>query len=79
MSTVPLPSGNLLKRQLKGMQSDKDMSNISAGLVDDNIYEWDVMLMISDDCKFYGGLLSTLVRGEMLTRGTLQAAFLELV
>jgi len=55
------------------------MSNISAGLVDDNIYEWDVMLMISDDCKFYGGLLSTLVRGEMLTRGTLQAAFLELV
>lgn len=37
------------------MQSDKGLSNISAGLVDDNIYEWEVMLMISDDCKFYGG------------------------
>lgn len=37
------------------MQGDKDLSNISAGLVDDNIYEWEVMLMISDDCKFYGG------------------------
>ncbi|KAF8253850.1 ubiquitin-conjugating enzyme [Wilcoxina mikolae CBS 423.85] len=55
MSTAPLPSGNLLRRQLKEMQSDKDLSNISAGLVDDNIYEWEVMLMISDDCKFYGG------------------------
>jgi ubiquitin-conjugating enzyme E2 G1 len=39
------------------MQGDKDISNISSGLVDDNIYEWEVMLMISDDCKFYGGKL----------------------
>jgi len=51
----PFPSANLLRRQLKEMQNDKDLSNISAGLVDDNIYEWEVMLMISDDCKFYGG------------------------
>lgn len=49
------PSANLLRRQLKEMQADKDLSNISAGLVDDNIYEWEVMLMISDECKFYGG------------------------
>ena len=49
------PSAALLRRQLKEMQVDKDLSNISAGLVDDNIYEWEVMLMISDDCKFYGG------------------------
>lgn len=55
MTASPLPSANLLRRQLKEMQSDKDLSNISAGLVDDNIYEWEVMLMISDDCKFYGG------------------------
>jgi ubiquitin-conjugating enzyme E2 G1 len=52
----PLPSANLLRRQLKGMQNDRDLSNISCGLVDDNIYEWEVMLMISDDCKFYGGM-----------------------
>ena len=51
----PFPSANLLRRQLKEMQNDKDLANISAGLVDDNIYEWEVMLMISDDCKFYGG------------------------
>lgn len=49
------PSAALLQRQLKLMQNDKDLSNISCGLVHDNIYEWDVMLMISDDCKFYGG------------------------
>jgi hypothetical protein len=55
MAASPLASANLLRRQLKGMQSDKDLSNISVGLVEDNIYEWEVMLMISDDCKFYGG------------------------
>ncbi|TGZ78147.1 ubiquitin-conjugating enzyme [Ascodesmis nigricans] len=48
-------SATLLSRQLKEMQNDKDLSNISVGLVDDNIYQWEVMLMISDDCKFYGG------------------------
>jgi ubiquitin-conjugating enzyme E2 G1 len=53
--TSPLPSAHLLRRQLKEMQNDKELSNISCGLVDDNIYEWEVMLMISDDCKFYGG------------------------
>lgn len=55
MASAPLPSANLLLKQLKEMQSDKDLSNISVGLVDDNIYEWEVMLMISDDCKFYAG------------------------
>ncbi|KAF8456625.1 ubiquitin-conjugating enzyme/RWD-like protein [Terfezia claveryi] len=51
----PAGSTALLRRQLKEMQGDKDLSNISVGLIDDNIYEWEVMLMISDDCKFYGG------------------------
>ena len=55
MAAAPLASANLLRRQLKEMQGDKNLSNISCGLVDDNIYEWEVMLMISDDCKFYGG------------------------
>ncbi|KAL2042481.1 hypothetical protein N7G274_004974 [Stereocaulon virgatum] len=45
----------LLGRQLKQMQSDKDIPGISCGLVKDNIFEWEVMLMISDDCKYYGG------------------------
>lgn len=56
--TAPLPSANLLRRQLKEMQNDRNLGNISAGLVDDNIYEWEVMLMISDECKYYGGACS---------------------
>jgi ubiquitin-conjugating enzyme E2 G1 len=38
------------------MQTDKDIPGISCGLVkDSNIFEWEVMLMINDDCKYYGG------------------------
>jgi hypothetical protein len=48
-------SAALLGRQLKQMQTDKDIPGISCGLVDGNVYEWEVMLMISDECKFYGG------------------------
>ncbi|KAM5438492.1 Ubiquitin-conjugating enzyme E2 15 [Microsporum ferrugineum] len=49
-------AGGLLSRQLKQMQTDKDIPGISCGLADDNnVFEWEVMLMISDDCKFYGG------------------------
>lgn len=46
----------LLRRQLKQMQTSNDIPGISCGLVNDsNIYQWEVMLMISDDVKFYGG------------------------
>jgi hypothetical protein len=48
-------AAGLLKRQLKYMQTAKDLPGISCGLVDDNVFEWEVMLMISDDCKYYGG------------------------
>ena len=48
-------AAGLLARQLKQMQSDKDIPGISCGLVGTNILEWEVMLMISDDCRFYGG------------------------
>lgn len=48
-------AAGLLGRQLKQMQGDKDIPGISCGLVDDNILEWEVMLMISDDCRYYGG------------------------
>ncbi|KAG7287586.1 hypothetical protein NEMBOFW57_007098 [Staphylotrichum longicolle] len=55
-STSAAAAGALLKRQLKAMQSAKDLPGISCGLVNDsNIFEWEVMLMISDECKYYGG------------------------
>lgn len=37
------------------MQSDKGIQGISCGLVDENVFEWEVMLMIADDCPGYGG------------------------
>lgn len=52
------PAGRMLSRQLQQMQSDKDIPGISCGLVDNNIFEWEVMLMISDDVKLYGGMCS---------------------
>ncbi|RMD44366.1 hypothetical protein DV735_g704, partial [Chaetothyriales sp. CBS 134920] len=48
-------AAGLLGRQLKQMKTDKDIPGISCGLVDSNVFEWEVMLMISDDCKYYGG------------------------
>jgi ubiquitin-conjugating enzyme E2 G1 len=46
----------ILSKQLKQMQTDKDIPGISVGLVDDkNLFEWEVMLMIGDDVKYYGG------------------------
>ncbi|KAI9892725.1 MAG: Ubiquitin-conjugating enzyme E2 15 [Vezdaea aestivalis] len=51
----PLPSAGLLKRQLKELQQAKDLPGISVGLVSDNVYEWEVMLMLSEDIRFYGG------------------------
>jgi ubiquitin-conjugating enzyme E2 G1 len=47
----------LLGKQFKLMQSKDSIEGISVGLVDSNVFEWEVMLMISDDCKFYGGEL----------------------
>ncbi|KAJ5261056.1 Ubiquitin-conjugating enzyme E2 15 [Penicillium angulare] len=49
------PAGRMLSRQLSQMQSDKDIPGISCGLLDNNVFEWEVMLMISDDVKLYGG------------------------
>ena len=54
-------ASGLLARQLKLMQSDKDIPGISCGLVGSNVFEWEVMLMISDDCKYYGGELMNLM------------------
>ncbi|KAI9780959.1 MAG: hypothetical protein M1839_006398 [Geoglossum umbratile] len=54
MAAVVPASAVLLGRQLKQMQTDKDIPGISCGLVDNNVYEWEVMLMINDECKYYG-------------------------
>lgn len=56
MASSPSPAGTLLARQLKQMQSSDCIPGISCGLTDkNNVFEWEVMLMISDDCKYYGG------------------------
>lgn len=58
MATPTSAAAGLLGRQFKHMQTDKDIPGISCGLVDNNVFEWEVMLMISDDCKYYGGTYS---------------------
>ncbi|ORY58218.1 ubiquitin-conjugating enzyme/RWD-like protein [Pseudomassariella vexata] len=57
-TSSPQTSGaaRLLQRQLKEMKTAKDLPGISVGLVkESNIFEWEVVLMINDDCKYYGG------------------------
>lgn len=62
-------AGGLLSRQLKQMQTDKDIPGISCGLADDNnVFEWEVMLMISDDCKFYGGNYRCLAKHKYVVK-----------
>jgi len=56
MTQAPSGAAGLLARQLKYMQTAKDLPGISCGLLQNNIFEWEVMLMISDDCKYYGGM-----------------------
>ena len=57
MAGTSAPAAALLARQLKEIQNDKDLPGISCGLVDDNnIFKWEVMLMVHDDCKYYGGM-----------------------
>jgi ubiquitin-conjugating enzyme E2 G1 len=49
-------AGILLAKQLKLMQTTDHIEGISVGLVNDNnLFEWEVMLMISDECRLYGG------------------------
>jgi len=56
MVSAGAAAASLLRRQLLEIQSSKDLSGISCGLVNDNnIFEWEVMLMIDDDCDYYGG------------------------
>jgi hypothetical protein len=46
----------LLAKQFKQIQTDKDIPGISCGLVGSNVFEWEVMLMLSEDQdSLYGG------------------------
>ncbi|KJX97234.1 ubiquitin-conjugating enzyme e2 like protein [Zymoseptoria brevis] len=46
----------ILGRQFKQMQTDKDIPGISCGLVGESVFEWEVMLMLSDEQdSLYGG------------------------
>ncbi|KAK0743947.1 ubiquitin-conjugating enzyme E2 [Schizothecium vesticola] len=55
-SISSVAAGALLQRQLREMQRETDIPGISCGLVNDNnIFQWEVMLMINDECKYYGG------------------------
>ncbi|KAH7353531.1 ubiquitin-conjugating enzyme [Plectosphaerella cucumerina] len=58
--TAPSQTGAslLLSRHFKDVTrgaASKDMQGVSCGLVNDNIFEWEVMFMIDDDIKYYGG------------------------
>ena len=46
----------LLGRQFKHMQTDRDIPGISCGLVDNNVFEWEVMIMLDEEQdSLYGG------------------------
>ncbi|GAM89933.1 hypothetical protein ANO11243_079730 [Dothideomycetidae sp. 11243] len=51
----PTSAALILSKQLKAMHKASDLQGISCGLVDANVFEWEVMLMIPDDAKPYGG------------------------
>ncbi|KAI1335775.1 ubiquitin-conjugating enzyme/RWD-like protein [Xylariaceae sp. FL0016] len=52
-------AARLLARQLKEINTANDLMGISVGLLrDENVFEWEVSLMINDDCKYYGGELT---------------------
>ncbi|KAI5919777.1 ubiquitin-conjugating enzyme E2 [Camillea tinctor] len=51
-------AARLLQRQLKEINTANDLSGISVGLLREaNVFEWEVSLMINDDCKYYGGAI----------------------
>ena len=54
----------LLAKQLKLMSNEDSIPGISVGLNGDNVFDWEVMLMINDECKLYGG---TSTAGEFLS------------
>ncbi|KAH8586442.1 ubiquitin-conjugating enzyme/RWD-like protein [Bisporella sp. PMI_857] len=49
-------AATLLANHFKQMKNAKDLPGISCGLIDGNIFKWEVILMINeDDNRYYGG------------------------
>ncbi|KAI0391403.1 ubiquitin-conjugating enzyme E2 [Xylariaceae sp. FL0594] len=57
-SSSAAAAASLLQRQLKEINTAHDLSGVSVGLIrDSNVFEWEVSLMINDECKYYGGAI----------------------
>lgn len=53
------PAARLLARQLNEIKHSKNLQGISCGLVDEkDLFTWEVILIVNDDCKYYGGKAS---------------------
>ncbi|CAJ2514293.1 Uu.00g024120.m01.CDS01 [Anthostomella pinea] len=50
-------AASLLQRQLKEITNAKDVPGISVGLLRDNVFNWEVILMLDHDLKYYGGAI----------------------
>ncbi|KAI5821186.1 ubiquitin-conjugating enzyme/RWD-like protein [Pyronema omphalodes] len=48
-------AARLLQNQLKDLKESTHLSFISAGLHNDNIFEWELVMMLPDDIELYGG------------------------
>jgi ubiquitin-conjugating enzyme E2 G1 len=55
MEASKSPAAITLQRQYRAMQSEDAINGISVGLVDDNVFEWQIMLVLEEDIKYYGG------------------------
>lgn len=47
----------LLARQFKQMQAADSIPGISCGLAGGSVFDWEVVIMIGEDCALYGGEL----------------------
>jgi ubiquitin-conjugating enzyme E2 G1 len=56
MAVLGASAALLLARQLKNMRGEDQINGISVGLVDDNdIFRWEVALMLDEEIPLYGG------------------------
>jgi hypothetical protein len=55
-SAGPSSAARLLAKEFKSMQTDTDIPGISCGLVGSSVFEWEVVLMMSEEQdSLYGG------------------------
>lgn len=68
-------AARMLQKQFNEMRKSNDLSGVSVGLVNDNnIFVWQVGIMINDECKYYGGkFLSAFLRSKARGLGNMQS------